>query len=139
AVTQDAGERIVDEDADVAGAVPDLRADPLQALRDHVALLVEGLLGRAPVRAREVDLLRRHSAGADHPGRPGGRALDVAADPGRVLAVEDALGGHRAERPDQLRLFLRAPGAEALLLLARLVVAERRAAPFDREPGGLGA
>ena len=70
----------------------------------------------------------------------GGRALDVAADASRVLAVEDPLGGHGSERPDQLRDLLRAPGAEALLLLARLVVAEGGSAPtrsraaFDSAP-----
>ena len=89
--------------------------------------------------AVQLRLLGRHAAHADHPGRAGGRALDVAADAGRALAVEDALSGHRAKRPDQLRHLLGEPGAEALLLLARLVVAERRAALADREARRLGA
>src|SRR5207253_11312104 len=85
--------------------------------------------------AVDLDLLGRHAASPDHPGGTRGRALDVSADTGRVLPVEDPLRGHRAEGPDELRHLLGAPGAEALLLLARLVVTERRAAPFDREAG----
>ena len=57
-----------------------------------------------------------------------GRALHVAADAGRVLAVEDPLGRHRAEAPHELGHLLALPRAEALLLLERLVVAERLAA-----------
>ena len=73
-----------------------------------------------------VDALRRHRARADHPRGAGRRALDVAADAGRVLAVEDPLGRHRAERPGQAAHLLVAPRAEALLLLERLMMAERR-------------
>ena len=71
-------------------------ADLLEALHHALACLVLGL-----VVAAQVDVLGRHPAGADHPGRAVGRRLDVAADAGRVLAVEDALGRHRAERPDR--------------------------------------
>src|SRR5204863_826330 len=110
-----------------------------EALGDLAVLLLQSLR-RAPVRgAVPVGLLGRHAAGPDHPGRAGRRALYVTADAGRVLAVEDALCGHRPERPDQLRQLLGAPGAEALLFLARLVVAERGPAAADREPGRLGA
>ena len=95
------------------------------------------LLGlEAPV---EVDALGRHRARADHPRGPRRRALDVAADAGRVLAVEDALGRHRAERPGQAAHLLVAPGGEPLLLLERLVMTERAAAPADREPRRLRA
>ena len=135
AVVEDTCEWVVAERAAVAGAVHDLQSDVLEALGDVLVLLLHAL-GRASVpRAVRVQRLGRHAAGADHPRRAGRRALDVAADAGRVLPVEDALRCHRAEGPDQLRHLLRAPGAEALLLLARLVVAERRAAPLDREAG----
>src|SRR5439155_20649102 len=136
AVVEDSRERIVPQRTTVAGAVHDLRPDQLEALADLLAALVERLLRRPAVRAAvDLDLLGRHTAGPDHPGRPGGRALHVAAYSGRVLPVEDAPAGRRAEGPDQLRHLLGAPGAEALLLLACLVVAERRAAPLDREAG----
>ena len=92
------------------------------------------VLGRP--RAVELDRLGPHAAHADHPGGARGRALDVAADPGRVLAVEDVLGRHRPERPDQLADLLVAPAREALLLLDRLVVAQRAAALADRQAGG---
>ena len=51
--------------------------------------------------------------------------MDVAADTGRVLAVEDrsaAIAPSDQIEPSEL---LVAPGAEPLLLLERLVVAER--------------
>ena len=54
-----------------------------------------------------------------------------------VLAVEDVLGGHRAEHVDQVAHRLAVPLAEALLLLERLVMAERAAAHPDREPARL--
>ncbi len=79
------------------------------------------------------------AARTDHPGGPVGRGLDVAADAGRVLAVEDALGRHRTERPDQPRHLLAAPGREPLFLLHRHVVAERAAAAANRQPRRLGA
>src|SRR5207302_3722972 len=112
----------------------DLHADPLEAL--HEALLLLGpLLLAAEASAVEVDRLGAHAAHADHPGGAGGRALDVAADAGRVLAVEDMLGRHRPERPDELADFLVPPRRETLLLLDRLVVAERPAALADRQAG----
>src|SRR5206468_5399821 len=103
--------------------------DRLEAARDPLTRLLRRLVVEAP-RVR----LGAHGARADHPRRAGCRALDVAADSGRVLAVEHALGRHRPERPDQLRDLLVAPGGEPLLLLERLVMAERGAAASDREP-----
>ena len=44
-----------------------------------------------------------------------GHRCQVAADAGRVLAVEDVLRGHRAERPDQVADLLGAPVHEAVL------------------------
>ena len=64
---------------------------------------------------------------------------EVAADAVRVLAVEDALGRHRAEAPDDQADLLAAETAEALLLLERLVVAERAAAHADRQARRLAA
>src|SRR5205807_9361527 len=117
-----------------------LRPDLLEPAGDRIAPLVERPLRRPPVRASvHVDPLGGHPAGADHPGGACGGALDVASDTRRVLPVEDSLRSHRAEGPDQLRDLLRAPGAEALFLLARLVVAERRATPLDREASRLRA
>ena len=66
-----------------------------------------------------------------------GRRLEVAADADRVLAVEDELGGHRADGVDQLAEHPALEGAEALLLLERLVVAEAAAAHLDREAARL--
>jgi len=50
-----------------------------------------------------------------------------------------SLGGHRAECPDQPRHLVRAEAAEALLLLERLVVAERVSSAADRQTSRLGA
>src|SRR4051812_9874772 len=83
-----------------------------------------------------ADRPRPHPPHAAHPRRPPRRRLDVAAHAGGVLAVEDVLGGHRAQRPDQLADLLVAPAREALLLLDGLVVAERAAALADRQAGG---
>ena len=66
-----------------------------------------------------------------------GRRLQVAADADRVLAVEDELGGHRPDDVDQLAEHPALEGAEALLLLEGLVVAEAAAAHLDREPARL--
>ena len=65
------------------------------------------------------------------------RVLEVAADAARRLAVEDVLCSHRAEHVDEVAHRLAVPLAEALLLLERLVVAERAAAHPDREPARL--
>ena len=106
------------------GAGHDLHADRLEALHDPLLRFLVGLV---------VEWDRRHRRSADHVRRPPGRALDVAADAVRVLAVEDALRGHRAERPDERADLLVAPAREALLLLERLMVSERLAAPADRD------
>ena len=63
--------------------------------------------------------------------------MQVAADADRVLAVEDELGRHRADGVDQLAEHPALEGAEALLLLERLVVAEALAAHLDREAARL--
>ena len=82
----------------------------------------------------EVDRRRAHAVAADHlRGAPGDHA-EVAADAGRRLVVEDVLGGHRAEAPDQVADLLGAPVAEAVLDLHRLVVAAGGAALADRQP-----
>ena len=82
----------------------------------------------------EVDRRRAHARVADHPDRVRRRRVDVAADPGRRLVVEDVLGRHRAEAPDQAGDLLGAPFDEAVLDPHRLVVAARVAALADREP-----
>src|SRR5581483_11240911 len=85
----------------------------------------------------EVERGRRHAGRADHERGAPGRRLEVAADADGVLAEEDDLGGHRAERVDQVAEELALEGAEALLLLEEHVVAERAAAHLDREAARL--
>jgi hypothetical protein len=63
-----------------------------------------------------------------------GDAQDVATHAVRVLAVEDPLGGHRAERPHEASELLAAEAAEALLLLERLVMAQSSSPHPDGEP-----
>ena len=114
-------------------AVHDPQADALEALHELLLDLGQALLGDAPA---QVERLGAHAAHADHArGDPGG-ALDVAAHAVGVLAVEDVLGGHGAERPDEVADVLVAPAREALLLLDRLVVSQRAAAHADRQPRG---
>ena len=109
----------------------DLRADPLEPLHHAILLGLAQLGVRDPV--GQVDALGRHGGEADHaPGQPRDRA-DVAAHPGRVLAVEDDLGGHRAQDVDQAPEHLRAPVGEALLDLHRPVVAAGGPALADRQ------
>src|SRR6185312_11452539 len=96
--------------------VHDLGADPLEALHELFLGLARLLLG-VEARAVEVDRLGTHAAHADHPRRAARRRLDVAAHAGGVLTVEDVLGGHGAERPDELADLLVTPAREALLLL----------------------
>src|SRR5262249_56668389 len=87
--------------------------------------------------AVQLERLRRHAGGADHEAGAPGRGLEVAADADGVLAEEDELGGHRADRVDQVVEELTLESAEALLLLEELVMAERAAAHLDREAAGL--
>ena len=84
------------------------------------------LLGLLVVEAAvEVYVRGTHPGAPDHHRRLGGGAPQVAADAGGGLPVEDLLGGHRPQRPDQRRGLLAAPLVEeALLGLQRLVVAE---------------
>jgi hypothetical protein len=118
-----------------AGAVHELRADRLEALHHALFLFLAALLvgdpvgtgrsARAP--SREADQCDRRCVG--------GRA-DVTADAVVFWPVEDVLGGHRAEAPDQIADLSRAPVAEAVLDLHRLVVAAGGAALADREARG---
>src|SRR5690242_12125165 len=95
-----------------------------------------------PVATRDVvdlDTLGAHARRADHPRGCRGRGMEVAADAARRLAVEDALGRHRAETPDDQPDLLAAEARETLLLLERLVVTQRSAAHADRDSRRLAA
>src|SRR4051812_11534986 len=119
-VAEDARDHVGSVHAREVGAVDDPQPDPLEALHDLLLGLVALLVG-LEVPAVEVDRLRPHRVDADHERGATRRALHVAADARGVLAVEDVLGGHRAQRPDELADLLVAPAREALLLLDRLV------------------
>ena len=68
---------------------------------------------------------------------PWSRAVDVAADAGRVLAVEDVLGGHRAEASRSACRSPRSARREALLVLASPGGGRAsRPALADRQPRG---
>jgi hypothetical protein len=92
------------------------RPDALEALHELLLDLGQALLGHAPA---QVERLGAHAAHAHHARRDPGGALDVAAHAVGVLAVEDVLGGHGAERPHEVADVLVAPAREALLLLDR--------------------
>ena len=110
----------------------ELEPDDLESLQDASLLLrVEAFV--------EVDRLGAHARRADHERSETRHGLDVPADAARRLVVEDPLGRHRAEAPDQRRHLVRAPLAEALDLLGCLVVAERLSAHTNRDPRGLRA
>ena len=85
----------------------------------------------------QIDALRTHACRPDHRRRARGRVLEIAADAARGLTVEDLLRRHRAEHVHEIAHRLAVPLAEALLLLERLMVAERAAAHPDREPARL--
>ena len=91
-VTEGARDRVLRE-GPAARAVHDLEADALEAL-EHARLV----LGLAVLRL-DLEGLWAHRRCSDHGGRLRRRGLDIAADPDRVLAVEDALRGHCAEAP----------------------------------------
>src|SRR4029450_9379538 len=98
---------------DAARTVHELEPDLLEPPQD--ALLLLGVAAFA-----EVERLRPHSRGADHERGEAGYRLDVTTDPARRLPVEDALGGHCADPPDQRRDLVGAPLADMSPLLARL-------------------
>jgi hypothetical protein len=116
-----------------ARAIDDLQADALEAVHQLVLGLVEELSRHAPTEVERLGAHRRH---ADHARRHPGRRLHVAADAVRVLAVELALGRHRAEHHHEPADLVVAPPREALLLLHGLVVAQRVAAHADRQARG---
>src|SRR4029450_8915381 len=77
---------------------------PPDAAHDSVALPLRGhppaRMAVLPREAVELDALRPHARRADHVRRGGRDREEIAADAVRRLAVEHALGGHRAETPD---------------------------------------
>jgi hypothetical protein len=105
----------------------------LAALHDLRARLLLG----GGLDARQLDPQRAHARGADHRRDACGRVLEIAADAARGLAVEDVLRRHGAEHVHEVAHRLALPLAETLLLLERLMVAERAAAHLDREPARL--
>ena len=121
-VAEDRRDRVGVEVGAAAGPVHQRAADPLEALHDPLANLV-GILSFRHA-AVELDVERSHAGRADHPGGGVRGGLQVSADAAGVLAVEDVLGGHRAEDVDQRSHLLVLPAAEALLALERLVMAE---------------
>ncbi len=134
-IAQHAGDRI-----GVERAPPPLRLmiwSPIRSNRRRTSSRAS-LLGLAVAR-RHLERLRAHRRAADHPGRPPRDALDVAADAARVLAVEDALGRHRAERVDDVREHLVLEREHPVFLLDHPVVATGLAALLDRETRRLGA
>ena len=107
----------------------DLETDPLEPLEHALASVVLALA----LLERHVERLRPHRGGADHPRRLGGDRHHVPADAGRVLVVEDALGRHRTEAPDELSEHLALEPGEALFLLPGLVVPAGVAPAPDRQ------
>ena len=93
----------------------------LEALHHAVLLLLAPLRVVDPVGQVDARAGAIAAKPTMRPAQPGDRA-DVAADAGRVLAVEDDLGGHRAEHVDQRGRT--SPSAS------------RRSAPRSPSPGG---